>query len=58
METALTPEEFEKIMKTYSELSSKADRHELADKLVCDLLRALGYEDGVEIFEKMEKWYA
>jgi len=32
--------------------------HILADELMCKLLRELGYSEGVDIFEKMEKWYA
>lgn len=32
--------------------------HILADELMCKLLRELGYGEGVDIFEKMDKWYA
>lgn len=32
--------------------------HILADELMCKLLRELGYNEGVEIFEKMGKWYS
>jgi hypothetical protein len=31
--------------------------HQVADKLMCRILRKLGYGDGVEVFEKMGKWY-
>lgn len=32
--------------------------HILADELMCKLLRELGYGEGVDIFEKMDKWYS
>ena len=28
------------------------------DNLMCEVLRQLGYEKGVEIFEKADKWYS
>ena len=32
--------------------------HGEMDDLMCHLLRELGYEKGVEIFEDTPKWYA
>ena len=32
--------------------------HILADELMCKLLRELGYSEGVDIFEQMNKWYS
>lgn len=32
--------------------------HVLADELMCKLLRELGYGEGVDIFEQMDKWYS
>lgn len=32
--------------------------HIYADELMCQLLRKLGYSEGVDIFEKMSKWYS
>ena len=32
--------------------------HGEADDILCDLLRSLGYEDVVEEWIKVEKWYA
>lgn len=29
-----------------------------ADQVLCDLLSALGYQDVVDAWEKVEKWYA
>ena len=33
-------------------------RHDEMDKLMCKLLRELGYGDGVDVFERQEKWYS
>lgn len=32
--------------------------HSNADDVLLDLLKALGYEDVVDEWEKVEKWYA
>ena len=32
--------------------------HAVADHLMCELLKSLGYGEGVEVFENMKKWYA
>jgi len=32
--------------------------HGDADKVLCDLLKMLGYGDVVEEYHKVEKWYA
>ena len=32
--------------------------HADADKVLCDLLEALGYKKIVEEYNKVEKWYA
>jgi hypothetical protein len=32
--------------------------HTKADKVLCNLLKALGYTETVEEFEKLDKWYA
>lgn len=34
------------------------DKHIEADDLMCELLTKLGYGNGVEEFEKMERWYS
>lgn len=42
-------------------LQSNPDKeaaHSQADKILCDLLNSLGYDDVVKEFEKLEKWYA
>ena len=32
--------------------------HGKMDDLMCELLRHLGYGDGIDIFESAERWYA
>ena len=32
--------------------------HQLGDKVLCDLLKALGFEDVVAAWDELEKWYA
>ena len=56
----MTPEEFWLKMCT---IITKHDGYEEAvhidmDKLMCNLLRELGYEKGVEVFERAPKWYS
>ena len=64
----LTPKEFAKAMKDISDklVNPPKDRpyydeeygHAEMDDLMCDLLRSLGYGDGVDIFENTDKWYS
>lgn len=60
MDKVMTPLEFEKkmmeIVVKYGVDHESA--HGCADDLMCDLLRSLGYDRGVHIFERMEKWYS
>ena len=37
---------------------SQANAHIEADDLMCAQLRRLGYGDGIDVFEEMDKWYA
>jgi hypothetical protein len=53
----MTPEEFAKKMEDISKIKNTEEAHQLADALLCDCLRELGYQDGVDIFENMCKWY-
>lgn len=32
--------------------------HGTADEVLCDLLRSLGYDDVVDVWETVDKWYA
>ena len=66
--TPMTPDEFRLQMKEIrdnAELSpyeggyiNVEKSHMQADALMSDMLTALGYGQGVTIFEKMGKWYA
>ena len=53
----MTPEEFAKAMKE-TQCSDTEIAHCLADDLMCDLLKSLGYEEGIAIFLESDKWYA
>ncbi len=55
----MTPEEFEKAV---SEIEKHSGwdiemSHAKADVLLCKVLREAGYEAGVDIYEKLGKWY-
>ena len=60
----MTPKEFAEEMRRYyggddpNGYFSTEGAHEDADKLMCETLRALGYAEGVEIFEQAPKWHA
>ena len=57
---ATSPEVFVFLMGRIS-VKYKADPEEMhkeADKLMMRLLESLGYQEGVAIFDRMEKWYA
>jgi 5'-deoxynucleotidase YfbR-like HD superfamily hydrolase len=54
----MTPEEFAEKMKEIEISFDPEKAHSKADDLLCAVLRELGYEDGIKIFEEMEKWYA
>lgn len=51
----MTPEEFKLIMQEYASFNNGDPEasHALADKLMCKVLKDLGYNEGVEIFENM-----
>lgn len=64
----ITPAEFAKRMQwirdrigekreTYGSYDQE-DTHRMADVLMEEVLIAIGYGDGVAIFEDMPKWYA
>ena len=56
----MTPEEFADRMRQIAEdlWNDTEGRHAMADELMCELLEAMGYEEGIEIFDDMEKWYS
>ena len=60
-EIAITPEEFAKrmqgIKELYSDFHDTDERHIAMDNLMCELLRELGYGEGIDIFDNTSKWY-
>ena len=62
----MTPEEFAKKMKKISDnlkyqndaYYNEEDAHMQMDDLMSDLLRQLGYGEGIDIFENTNKWYS
>jgi len=48
---------YKKAMIECSEFDPEA-RHENFDKILCELLRELGYGELIDIFESYTKWYA
>lgn len=53
----MTPEEFAKAMKKASDYDEE-DAHSKMDGIMADLLRQLGYREGIDIFENTNKWYS
>lgn len=62
--TPMTPEEFKQAMadahKKYWETKWLDEEygHIAMDEIMCDLLKSLGYGEGIDIFENTPKWYA
>lgn len=56
----ISPDEFANQMEKISKdmYGDQETSHMYADSLMCYVLNQLGYQEGVEIFEKMPKWYA
>ena len=54
----ITPEDFKEEMERISKIEYTEDRHVYADKLMCDVLKQLGYSEGIKVFNNMELWYA
>jgi len=65
----MTPNEFLKKMKAIvkrnfdnqweqHKLSDPENAHAEADALMCEVLKELGYGEGIKIFDGMEKWYS
>lgn len=62
MKKVISPEAFKRRMwkmKKIAEEENDLDRvHGTADDLLCEVLRDLGYEAGVKIFEEIPKFYS
>lgn len=69
LNVTITPEEFKKRMNELSKNVMELDdqnpdmpsmiekAHVQADELMCQILTDLGYEEGIDLFKKMEKYY-
>ena len=54
-----TPDEFAAAMAEIAEKERfEDDMHEAMDDLMCEVLRELGYGEGIDIYEDTAKWYA
>lgn len=61
--TPMTPEEFKQAMadayRYWREVEHDQEYvHCIMDGIICDLLRDLGYSEGIDIFDNAPKWYA
>lgn len=56
----MTPDEFRSRMQTMANGGNydNEQAHGDADDLMCEALRSLGYGEGVDIYQSIEKWYA
>lgn len=53
-----SPEVFKESMERINDGHDTESKHVIADEYMCELLTALGYGEGVEIFKNMDKWYS
>lgn len=54
----MSPEKFAETMQACRDIGDQEARHGDADDLLCEVLRSLGYDKGIDIFNAMDKWYA
>lgn len=54
----MTPKEFAEKMQSIVDEKNTELGHIEMDDLMCELLKSLGYEEGVEIFDNALKWYS
>ena len=54
----MKPQEFKELMEQLENLDDPEEAHARADILMCEVLNELGYSEGIQVFEKMTKWYA
>lgn len=57
LEKEFSAKGFANEMRRIARINDELMGHIQADELMCELLRELGYGEGVEIFEQMDKWY-
>jgi len=56
----MTPEEFKiKMQEIRDDAAGDIESdHGEADNLMCEVLSSLGYDEGVQIYRRLEKWYS
>ena len=54
----MNPKEFADKMRQIADKKDTERGHVEMDDLMCELLKSLGYREGVEIFDDAPKWYA
>lgn len=54
----MTPEEALVALQPLADVGDAEIAHVQADDILCALLRFLGYDDVVEAWQKVDKWYA
>ncbi|MBC2612808.1 MULTISPECIES: hypothetical protein [Citrobacter] len=54
----MTREEAINKLKILQRMGDKEIAHCNADDVICELLKALGYEDVVKEYDEIDKWYA
>lgn len=54
----ITAEEFKNKMMEIAIPGDPEIAHQMADVLLCRTLRELGYCEGIDIFEKIDKYYS
>jgi hypothetical protein len=56
----MTPKQFTETMQKLKEQygGDTETFHVTADGLLCELLRELGYHEGIAIYEAEDRWYA
>ena len=54
----MTGEEAKRELETLRRLSDIEDAHARADRVLCELLCEIGYDDVVELWRQVPKWYA
>ena len=59
MREAMTPQQFTEAMRSLLHRTSLEPEaaHLEADQLMCELLRQLGYGEGIDLFDGLQKWY-
>lgn len=54
----ITPEQFVLAMRRIAKGVDLETEHSAADMLMCSLLTALGYEEGIAVYLFMKRWYS